>query len=75
MIRISRQRDVRATCERWFLHGVVQIVTHPLPKWQACPDWFVVATAPLRSERKGGGSTAATRQLDPPMRTHQRLSA
>jgi len=54
MIRIVRQGRVRATRERWLLHGVVRIVTHPLPHWQECPPWFVAAIAPFRAIPTGG---------------------
>jgi hypothetical protein len=53
MIRIVRQGRVRTTRERWLLHGLVRIVTHPRPHWKACPPWFVEATAPLRAVPTG----------------------
>lgn len=61
MIRIVRQGRVRATQERWLLHGVVRIVTHPLPHWQECPPWFVEEVAHFRTVPTGADPPAVAR--------------
>lgn len=41
MIRIVRQGNVTTTREWWLIRGLVKIVTHPRPHWQARSVRFV----------------------------------
>src|SRR5215471_5870610 len=68
MIRIVRQRDVRATRERWLFHGLVRIVTHPRPQWKVCPPEFEAALAPFRGQATGGDPVPAVRTRKDPVR-------
>lgn len=65
MIRIVRQKRIRATRERWLLWGVVTIVTHPLPHWRASPDWVRAPAARSEAAVAGAADPGATtrRQL------------
>jgi len=45
VIRILWQGNVRSTRERWYLWGVVKVVTHPGPLWDVRP-WFAEEADP-----------------------------
>jgi hypothetical protein len=49
VIRILRQGGVRSTRERWYLWGVVKVVTHPGPLWDVRP-WFAGDAEPETPE-------------------------
>lgn len=54
MIRIVRQGDVPMTRERWFLWGVVKVITHPQPyRLQDRRDRQPPAGAPSRATPAG----------------------
>lgn len=61
LIRIVRQGYVRTTRERWYLRGLVQVVTHPLHLWDEPPAWFVEARGGPRTALSGADATG-----DPP---------
>jgi hypothetical protein len=62
MIRIVRQRDVRASRERWLFHGLVRIITHPRPQWKVCPPEIEAAIAPFRPQQRVSDPAATARK-------------